>query len=131
LEPGRGLMTLSNKKTGSGFEKEFAKLLFDKGYWVMEIADDKEGQPFDVIAAKYNRVYAFECKTCSTKMFDISRIEVNQRYAMKFFTDRGNDNCFFAFKYNGNIYYEKAVAILKAESNIDVSQLSVLREWIL
>lgn len=114
---------MSNKKLGSDFEKEFAKILSDKEFWAMNVPDDKQGQPFDIIAAKNNKIYAFECKTCSTKMFNINRIEVNQRYAMNKFAECGNEATYFVFKFKDKIYIQEASEILSAKENFDITKL--------
>jgi Holliday junction resolvase len=113
---------LSNKKTGSNFEKELAKIFSDLGYWVMVIPDDKQGQPFDLIIAKDGRPCVIECKTCARKTFDISRIEVNQRYAFELFEKTGNHHSFFAFKYKDNAYLHTARRVLQAKENFDVTK---------
>lgn len=113
----------SNKKIGSDFEKEVAEQLNKAGYWVMVIPDDKQGQPFDVIAVKNNIAYVIECKTCKNGKFNTNRIEVNQRYALDFFKKAGNENSIFAFKYGDKIYLGGAENILKEEGTIDITNL--------
>ena len=82
---------MNNKKIGSDFEKEVCKMLQDMGYWVHFITPDMRGaQPFDIIAAKNNRPYAIDCKTCVSKTFSISRLEDNQIFAFEKWLKCGN-----------------------------------------
>lgn len=96
---------VNNKKIGTDFEEEFCELLKKKGYWVHFITPDKRGaQPFDIIAAKKNRPYAFDCKTCVGKWFTISRLEDNQIYAFDKWTECGNGTPLIAIKYKEKIF---------------------------
>lgn len=96
---------MNNKKIGSDFEREFCKMLNEKGYWVHFITPDISGsQPFDIIAAKNNRPYAFDCKTNAGKWFNLSRLEDNQVMAFDKWVERGNGTPFIAVKYKDNVY---------------------------
>ena len=53
---------MSNKSIGTAFEREFAGLLAEKGFWVHRLQDNQNGQPFDIIAVKNGRAYAFDAK---------------------------------------------------------------------
>jgi Holliday junction resolvase len=103
---------MNNKKLGDDFENEFVELLNERNFWVHRIAQKSEGQPADVIAVKYGKPFLIDCKYCSNDVFDTSRIEENQYYAMTKF----NGSClreiggrqggaYLAIKLsNGNIY---------------------------
>jgi len=121
---------MSNKKLGSDFEQEVCEILANKGYWAMKIPDDKNGQPFDIIAGKDNQIFAIECKTCDSRFFNISRIEVNQRYAFEAFGNANNDYAYFVFKYNGKNYITNADIILSQKTPIDVTMLYVLEYYL-
>ena len=95
---------MSNKSNGTAFEKEFAELLFAEGFWAHCLKDNANGQPFDVIAAKNGRTYVFDCKDCMTERFVMSRMEENQRNAMKLWAETGNQPGLFAIKFSGRIY---------------------------
>lgn len=96
---------VSNKKTGSDFEREFAELLADKGFWVHLFQDNKNGQPCDVVAARNGITYLFDCKNCEKDYFLLSRMEENQYNAMHLFELTGNEKGKFALRFsNQNIY---------------------------
>lgn len=87
---------MSNKSAGTAFEREFAGLLAEKGFWVHRLQDNQNGQPFDIIAVKNGRAYAFDCKDCAGSVFTLSRIEENQRMAMERWEECGNGTGYFA-----------------------------------
>lgn len=95
---------MSNKKIGNGFETEFCEKLFQNGYWVHNIAQNAAGQPADVIAVRNGVAFLIDCKVCSGKVFNLSRVEDNQRMAMKLWDDCGNGAGWFAVKFGENIY---------------------------
>lgn len=97
---------MNNKRIGADFENEFCELLAKDGYWVHFMTPDRTGaQPFDVIAAKYGKAYAFDCKTCDAGTFSIKRLEDNQIMAFERWIRCGNDDPIIAIKHNGAVYY--------------------------
>lgn len=94
---------MSNKSNGTAFEKEFAELLAEKGFWAHCLKDNFNGQPFDVIAAKDGRTYVFDCKKCQYDDFSLYRIEENQLYAMNLWRKCGNGDGIFAVSTPGGI----------------------------
>lgn len=92
----------SNKVTGTQFERDFAKILAEHGFWAHRMQDNKNGQPFDIIAAKNGNVYAIDCKDCQSDVFSFERIEENQRSAMSLWEACGNRGAVFAIRYPGN-----------------------------
>lgn len=97
-------MTKQNNKTsGTTFEKHFARYLSNKGFWVHCIQDRHNGQPFDVIACRNNKPFAFDCKVCSDDYFALARIEENQKSAMERYLATGNKYCYFAFLFGEEI----------------------------
>ena len=97
-------MIMSNKSKGTAFEKEFAQIFADRGFWVHCLRDNANGQPFDLIAVRNNTAYAFDCKECQSSMFRLSRVEENQENAMTLWTETGNWFSFFAIRFSGKIY---------------------------
>ena len=96
---------MNNKKIGTEFEREAVTLLSQKGYWVHFITPDSRGsQPFDIIACKNDMPIVFDCKTSSTKYFNISRLEENQIMAFESWLKRGNSKAFILIKYNEEVY---------------------------
>lgn len=90
---------MSNKSNGTAFEREFARMLAGHDFWVHCISDNANGQPFDVIAARDGVTYVFDCKDCSSDRFPLSRIEENQKTAMRCWWECGNTEPMFAIRF--------------------------------
>ena len=90
---------MSNKSSGTAFECDFATSLSGYGFWVHRLQDNRNGQPFDVIAARDGITYVFDCKDCSQERFPFSRIEENQKTAMKLWWECGNTEPMFAIQF--------------------------------
>lgn len=120
---------MSNKKTGTAFEREFALLLAGHGFWAHCMADNVNGQPFDVIAARNGVTYVFDCKDCQGKVFRLSRIEENQHNAMTLWSSTGNKPGLFAIRCEGTIYLvpHRMLAILKQNGTKQISQTEMLK----
>lgn len=95
---------MSNKSDGTRFERKFAEILYMKGFWVLNIPDGKNGQPFDIIAVRDRQAYAFDCKACEGHRFDFSRIEENQRNAFAAWESAGNNPAMLAIQFPEGIY---------------------------
>ena len=68
------------KKIGNQTEKDFANLMFNKGWWVHILNDKVNGQPFDIIMAKNSAVWFLDVKNVSGKNYFLhNRIEPNQK----------------------------------------------------
>lgn len=120
---------MSNKSNGTEFEKEFAQLLFKNSFWVHLMQDNRNGQPFDVIAAKDGETYVFDCKDCTLGMFSLSRIEENQECAMRLWQECGNHEGLFALKLPSGIrILPYTVAMDLTETGIRRLSGSMLRE---
>lgn len=117
---------MNNKNIGKDFEKEYAKILADEGYWVLLVTPKGyiNSQPMDIIATKNNIFYGFECKTLHSKYkrFPLSRLEENQRQAFKRLKKIGSNNYFLVVKWNNEIIY------LIPFTEIDLNQKSILLE---
>lgn len=104
--------------TGTEFEKEFCKILSNKGFWATRLAKKADGsQPFDVIAAKNSKVQAYECKVIQNYRFDLSRVEDNQMRSHKKWLLMGNYNCFnvaFYVKHTKEVYIMPMMRIIEA-----------------
>ena len=112
----------SNKKLGNDFEKEFAQILADDGYWVTMLTPKTHigSQPADLIAVKDNRAYLVDCKTCNSYLFPLNRIEQNQIEASKKYFKCGNTEYYIAIKYEENIYVRPIDTIDFEEKSIDL-----------
>ena len=95
---------MSNKKLGNSFEQEFCEILFEKGFWVHNLAQNASGQPADVIAVRQGIAHLIDCKVCSNGKFPLSRIEENQHMAMRMWMSCGNGSAWFALKVGDDIY---------------------------
>jgi Holliday junction resolvase len=91
-------MKLNNKKSGTSFEYDFIHCLSREGFWAHKFQDNVNGQPFDVIAARNNRTFIFDCKDCKNDIFPLSRIEENQYNAMMLWMECGNSEGLFAIR---------------------------------
>lgn len=118
---------MSNKKKGTEFERKFCQNLADKGYWVHNMAQNAQGQPFDVIAAKNGKSYIIDCKVCSKDLFRLSRIEDNQYLSMKLWHDTGNGVGWFALELSdGKVYLislNDLVKIGESKRNLSRSEI--------
>lgn len=89
---------MNNKKLGNNFESAFCEILFEKGFWCHNLAQNQAGQPADVIAVRNGKSYLIDCKVCSRGRFPFSRIEENQHNAMDLWKECGNGEGWFALK---------------------------------
>jgi Holliday junction resolvase len=111
------------KKAGSEFEAEFAAALAAHGYWAHVIVPDATGaQPFDVIAAKDGRAYAFDCKTCQDRHFRLGRAEQNQLTAFWLWQRRGNGEGYFAVKHDGEVFLVSA-SLLREKKTVNLERM--------
>lgn len=113
----------TNKKLGNDFETELCNLLFDRGFWVHNFAQNQAGQPADVIAVKNGTALLIDCKVCENDRFPFSRIEENQHTSMKFWKQCGNGYGLFALRLtDGKIYFidhELMIALSIGQASIN------------
>ena len=93
-----------NKKLGNKFEKELSEILYNAGYWVHLLNQNKNGQPADIIAVKNKKAYLIDAKVCSFEKFAFKRVEENQQLSMQMFIECGNTTPYFALKARNEIY---------------------------
>ena len=122
---------MSNRKLGTDFEREFAQILADNGFWVHRMAQNASGQPFDIIAAKDGKTYPIDCKVCTKDRFLLERCEENQRLSMKLWREKGNGIAWFALKLsNGQILMVSHQSIeLLMEKGVKSPNYEKLRAW--
>lgn len=95
-----------NRKVGTGFERDLCLSLSGYGFWAHNLAQNSQGQPFDVIAARNGVSYPIDCKVCEKDIFRLDRIEENQYSAMRFWRQTGNGEGWFALLLtNGEIWF--------------------------
>lgn len=113
----------TNKKVGNDFEAEFCEMLSAHGLWVHNMAQNKAGQPADVIAVKNKTAYLIDCKVCTHERFSLSRVEENQYFAMELWKQCGNGEGWFALKIDND------VIMISNQTMIDLSyEKSTLNE---
>ena len=117
--------TKSNKITGLIFERAICDALFNGGYWVLNVAPGKDGQPADSIAVKGGKSYLIDCKVCKDDRFMLGRIEPNQESAMQLWEERTTGIAGFAIVTgDSKIYFlpaDKALELKKQVSTIKVA----------
>lgn len=95
-----------NRKVGNGFEKSLCEYLSNKGFWAHNLAQNAQGQPFDVLASRNRETHPIDCKVCENDVFRLNRIEENQRSAMTLWEATGNGTGWFALKLkDGDVYF--------------------------
>lgn len=128
-----------NKKIGNDFESDFCDLLAANGFWAHNFAQNRSGQPADVIAAKNRITYLIDCKVCSDGSFRLSRMEENQRRAMSLWTETGNGSGWFALKMPDESIYMMFMDLLlrlEAAGRSEVTEEEIrrigvrLEEWL-
>lgn len=114
---------MNNKRLGMTFEKKFCEILARQGYWVHFIAPDMRGsQPFDIVAMKNKKAYAYDCKTSANHLFPFTRLEDNQIMAFDKWLRCGGTMPYIAIAYNKKVYlieYED----LKRAGTVDLTKL--------
>ena len=96
---------MTNKRLGNDFEQEVCEILSKHGFWTHNMAQNKAGQPADIIAVKNKTAYLIDAKVCSSRGFALSRMEENQDLAMELWEECGNGQGWFALKVpTGEIY---------------------------
>lgn len=96
---------MNNISNGSVFERDMCALLSSKGFWCHQIARTAGGQqPADIIAIFGDYHVLIDAKVVSTRGFQFSRVEDNQRSAMHKFQAVGGECGWFALKVNDNVY---------------------------
>ena len=127
-----------NRKVGNGFEKDLCRSLSAYGFWVHNLAQNTQGQPFDVIAARNGASYPIDCKDCAKDIFRLERIKENQFSAMSLWKETGNGEGWFALRMmSGAVFFLSFSSLLEQSllktvlSASDIERIGVsLREWV-
>lgn len=131
-------MHKSNRAVGNAFEHELCEMLFELGFWVHNLKQDNSGQPADVIAVRNKIAYLIDAKDCSSKGFDLRRVEENQITAMQLWHECGNGQGWFALRVDDEVYMLSYPIIMMfrqgTRSSIPLSEIpkiaKPLREWV-
>lgn len=130
---------MNNRKTGNYFEQELCELLFEKGFWVHNLAQNQAGQPADIIAVICKTAYLIDAKVCADDTFKFSRIEANQESAMDLWRDCGNGSGWFALFIRGEVWLLSYSTIERAKAILEKTQITYdelleygvpLEEWV-
>lgn len=117
---------MNNKRLGAAFEREFCKILAERGFWVHFLSPGPTGgQPFDVIAVKNGIAYAFDCKTSAAERFPVSRLEENQVLAFEKWLACRNTEPMIAVKHDGRI----SILFYRELKRLGVIRLTAQYEW--
>lgn len=88
-----------NRSVGNSFEEDLCNILAEHGFWAHNMKQSVHGQPADIIAVKGVYHVLIDAKVISNDNgFPFSRIEENQRSAMKMFQKRCGQLGYFALK---------------------------------
>ena len=127
----------SNRAVGNAFEQELCELLFAYGFWAKNLKQDNAGQPADIIAVRNKIAYLIDCKDCSSKGFDLRRVEENQITAMQLWDECGNGQGWFALKVENEIYmlpYFTVKAYRNHQSSMSFAEIyevaKSLEQWV-
>ena len=131
-------MTNMNRKTGTSFERQLCTSLAGHGFWAHQMAQNSQGQPFDVIAAKNGHTYPIDCKVCEKDVFRLERVEENQYSAMTLWRQTGNGEGWFALRMtNGEVWFisletmERAMLTRRSLYWSEIKQFGItLEEWV-
>ena len=110
-------MKVINKKLGNDFEKELSEILYDAGYWVHLLNQNKNGQPADIIAVKNVKAYLIDAKECTWEIFPLKRMEYNQELSMGLWIECGNTTPYFALKARNEIYMVAYTTVMELIRN--------------
>lgn len=108
------------------------------GWWAHNIAQNRTGQPADIIAIKKELPVLIDCKDCAGNIFALSRIEANQEAAMIRWEVTVNEHCYFAVRLNtGEIYMIPFVDLYSRErhgkrsiTEKEFPKFKTFKEWL-
>ena len=130
-------MRKSNRAVGNEFEQDLCEMLFEWGFWCHNLKQNNSGQPADVIAVRNKVAHLIDAKDCSSKGFDLRRVEENQITAMQLWEECGNGLGWFALRVNEEVYmlsYRSIMLISGANKSIPLATIpnlaTPLGEWV-
>ena len=131
-------MSNTNRKDGTSFERQLCLSLAGYGFWAHNLAQNSQGQPFDVMASRNGKTHPIDCKACAKDIFKMERIEENQFCAMVLWRETGNGEGWFALKMsNAAVYFipfSKLESLGYLKTVLSASEIREygipLREWV-
>ena len=88
---------MNNRIAGNHFEEQLCEILRDHGFWTHNMAQNKFGQPADIIAVNGHNAILIDAKVCKSNRFSLERVEDNQYLAMSYWTKITKNPSGFAF----------------------------------
>ena len=85
-----------NKKLGNQYENILLKELKKKGCWCHLFSYNKNGQPCDIVAIKYDTSFLIDVKHCDEIRFSFDKIQPNQITCFEYAKVCGCKNTGFA-----------------------------------
>lgn len=97
---------MNNKEIGNSIEQQALEYLQSLGFWAHLLVGNANGQPFDIIALKGDKVFCLDVKNVDYKdnIFPYSRIEENQKYSMEEVSKVSSAICGFIIYHNEKFY---------------------------
>lgn len=124
-------MKNENRKIGNAFEQRLCLSLSAYGFWAHNLAQNKQGQPFDVMASRNGRTHPIDAKVCEKDVFKLSRMEENQISAMTLWRETGNGEGWFALEMsNGAVYFISFSALERLSYLTSLSAAQIRRRGI-
>lgn len=89
-----------NRTNGERFEQELSHILAENGFWCHVFQQNKSGQPADIVAVmgKFHTLIDGKVVSDASEGFPFKNIRENQRTAMRLFTKRCSELCYFAIR---------------------------------
>jgi len=117
------------KLEGSRAEARLRNQLANWGFWTHLLEDNKNGQPFDIIAIKNGKIFAMDSKTSVSNRFNCSRIEDNQYSSLALIAKEGAYTG-FAIHYQDLIYFLDYETLKEGTKSYEIEKLPRLEEYI-
>ena len=118
-------MKISVKSIGNQAEKEFATRMHNAGWWVHLLANNRNGQPLDVVMYKGNITWFIDIKNVANgDVFELSRIEPNQHSAFEMLMSYGSSNCAIVILFNDNVFYMLEYKMVKTLMMADIKTVT-------
>lgn len=123
-------MTNNNRKVGTTFEKQLCLSLAGYGFWAHNLAQNSQGQPFDVMASRNGMTHPIDCKDCANNVFKLARVEENQASAMTLWRETGNGEGWFALRLSNSevwfVPFSEMEKLMWTKSVISLTEIKVI-----
>ena len=120
---------MNSKKIGNKIEVKLRKTLSYWGFFAHLLVDNKNGQPFDIIAIKNGKIFAIDSKASISNRFNRSRIEDNQYSSLAKIAKEGAYTG-FAIYYKNEFYFLEFKNINTGVKSYEITKLPKLEEYL-